>query len=140
MSVTSVTLMQAYCFRFYFLFVTLINFARMVLSNDVCERYARCKISLGGELQVSWPVWFHCGACLCALDQALPLPHVAGVVLRRLWNLDLGSRSSCHYCVLALRNPIVNRGYRSPRVERPVESGEVCTPSNSTTVPRLCTV
>ena len=40
------------------------------------------------------------------LDQALPLPHVAVVVQRRLWNLDLGCRSSCHYCVLALMNPI----------------------------------
>ena len=80
-------------------------------------------------------VWFHGGACLCALDQALPLPHVAVVVLCMLWNLDLGCRSSSHYCVLALRNPTENLGYRSPRVERPVESGKVCTPSNSTRCP-----
>ena len=34
--------------------------------------------------------------CLCALVTTLPLPHVAVVVQRRLWNLDLGSRSSRH--------------------------------------------
>ena len=51
-----------------------------------------------------------------------------------------GEPPLCHYCVLALRNPIVSRGYRSPSVKRPAESGKVCTPSNSTTLPRLCTV
>ena len=36
-----------------------------ILWHDVCDRYACCKRSSGGVLQVSQPVWFHYGAPVC---------------------------------------------------------------------------
>ena len=37
-------------------------------------------------------------------------------------------------------HPMETRGHRSPRKERPVEKGKVCTPSNSITLLKLRTV
>ena len=86
---------------------------------------------------MSSPPRTHGGICLCAgYDVTSPTCRSRGAVLV----VAPGVGGAALRAIIADRHrghPMETRGHRSPRKERPVEKGKVCTPSNSITLLKL---